>query len=590
MKKTIVTAIMLTICLALHTGCFQEQEVKVRDYMNETKAAKDARMEWWREARFGMFIHWGIYAIPAGSYGGKDIPGIGEWIMDRAKIPLEEYEKYAQQFNPVKFNADEWVRIAKAAGMKYIVITSKHHDGFGLWDSKVSDYDIMITPYKKDILKALSKACKKHGIKFCFYHSIMDWRHPDYLPRRSWEKRSAQGADMQRYITYMRAQLKELITEYDPAVLWFDGEWEKTWNHEEGVKLYNYVRSLKPDIIINNRVDKGRAGMQGLTKEGNFAGDFGTPEQEIPAGGLPGVDWESCMTMNDTWGFKTNDHNWKSTETLIYNIIDIVSKGGNYLLNVGPTSEGLIPQASIKRLDEVGKWMRVNGEAIYGTTAWDKARVAKKEKVVIEKTEETIDHDWGQRAPVKGISKENFEVTWTGTIVPKHSEEYTIVTYSDDGVRLWIDGKKIIENWSNHAIEKDTAKVKLEAGKKYSVKMDLYENSGDAAGRLLWSSQSQQLEPIKAAGGFRASYRSEKPASTDLFYTIKGETMYVISTKLPKKLTFEAPTPKNGTTVRMLGTSKKLDWEYKNGKMIVDLSGVDMENLPCDHAWAFKID
>ncbi|MCK5173583.1 MAG: alpha-L-fucosidase, partial [Planctomycetes bacterium] len=159
--------------LTLHTGCFQEQEVTVKDYMNETKASKDARMEWWRDAQFGMFIHWGLYAVPAGVYGDKDTHA--EWILTTAQIPVEEYEKYAGQFNPVKFNANQWVRMAKDAGMKYIVITSKHHDGFGLWNSAASDYDIMATPYKKDILKALSKACKKYGIKFCFYHSIMDW-------------------------------------------------------------------------------------------------------------------------------------------------------------------------------------------------------------------------------------------------------------------------------------------------------------------------------------------------------------------------------------------------------------------------------
>jgi alpha-L-fucosidase len=337
--------------------------------------SKDERMKWWRDARFGMFVHWGLYAVPAGEWKGKKIPGIGEWIMERADIPVAEYETLAQQFNPVKFNADEFVGIAKNAGMKYIVITSKHHDGFCLWDSEVTDYDIIdATPFKRDILEELSRACKKQGIKLCFYHSIMDWHHPDaqrpFYPNYNDSKQS--NPNFARYVeNYMKPQLKELITKYGPlGVLWFDGEWIKDWTEPQGKDLYNYVRGLQPNIIINNRVGKGRKGMEGLNKgDQEYAGDFGTPEQQIPATGLPGVDWESCMTMNDTWGYKSYDHNWKSAEDLIRKLVDIASKGGNFLLNVGPTAEGLIPDASVERLAAIGKWMKVNSESIYGTTA-----------------------------------------------------------------------------------------------------------------------------------------------------------------------------------------------------------------------------
>ena len=337
--------------------------------------SKDERMKWWRDARFGMFIHWGLYAVPAGQWKGKQIPGIGEWIMERADIPVSEYEPLAQQFNPVKFNADEFVGIAKNAGMKYIVITSKHHDGFCLWDSEVSDYDIMdATPFKRDILKELSKACKKQGIKLCFYHSIMDWHHPDaqrpFYPDYNDGKKS--NPNFARYVeNYMKPQLKELITKYGPlGVLWFDGEWIKDWTEPQAKDLYDYVRALQPNIVINNRIGKGRKGMEGLSKgDQEYAGDFGTPEQQIPATGLPGVDWESCMTMNDTWGYKSYDDNWKSSEELIQNLADIASKGGNFLLNVGPTAEGLIPDASVERLAAIGEWMKINSESIYGTTA-----------------------------------------------------------------------------------------------------------------------------------------------------------------------------------------------------------------------------
>jgi alpha-L-fucosidase len=348
-------------------------------FVQETASSRpDTRMAWWREARFGMFIHWGLYAVPAGEYKGKRAKDIGEWIMSWANIPRAEYEKFAPQFNPVKFNAAEWVRIAKDAGMKYIVITSKHHDGFTMYDSAATAYDIVdATPYKKDPMRALADESKRQGIKFAFYYSIMDWHHPSQYvdepgkdPTAGNRQTKMREGRKQEYVDYMKAQLRELVTKYDPAVLWFDGEWVDWWTEEDGQDLYKYVRGLKPSIIINNRVGKGRKGMEGLNKTDRvYAGDFGTPEQQIPASGLPGVDWESCMTMNDTWGYKSYDENWKSSETLIRNLVDIVSKGGNYLLNVGPTAEGEIPAASVERLAAIGAWMKTNGVAIHGTTA-----------------------------------------------------------------------------------------------------------------------------------------------------------------------------------------------------------------------------
>lgn len=337
--------------------------------IQESKAEKDARMQWWRDARLGMFIHWGLYSIPAGEWKGNT--GHAEWIRTTAEIPLEEYDKLVPQFNPVKFDAGEWVRMAKDAGMKYIVITSKHHDGFCLFDSKYTDFDVMSTPFKRDILKELADACRKHGLKMCFYHSIMDWHHPDYLPRRAWEKtRSTEGADLNRFVTYLKNQLKEIITNYgDIGVLWFDGEWEDTWTKELGDDLYNYVRSLDKNIIVNNRVSKARAGMEGYSKEGLGAGDFGTPEQQIPATGLNGVDWESCITMNDNWGYNKADKKFKPTKEIVQMIADIASKGGNLLLNIGPKPDGTFPQESIDRLKEIGDWMKVNSEAVYSTHA-----------------------------------------------------------------------------------------------------------------------------------------------------------------------------------------------------------------------------
>jgi alpha-L-fucosidase len=355
MKNNLLT-ILLLISMTISTMSCRPKSAPLTDFTKESKESYEARMKWWHDARFGMFIHWGVYSVPAGKYNGQEVKGIGEWIMNTAKIPVKEYEKFAKEFNPVRFDAAEWVRIAKDAGMKYIVITSKHHDGFAMWDSKVSSYDIVdYSPYGKDVLKMLSDECAKQGITLCFYHSIMDWHQPN-----------ADSANWAKYReNYLKPQLKELLTGYGkPGVLWFDGEWVKEWTEDQGKDLYNFVRNLQPEIIINNRVGKGRQGMQGMNRDASFVGDFGTPEQEILSTSSD-MAWESCMTMNDTWGFKTSDTAWKSTETLVRNLVDIVSKGGNFLLNVGPTSEGLIPAASVERLKEMGEWVKVNGEAIY---------------------------------------------------------------------------------------------------------------------------------------------------------------------------------------------------------------------------------
>jgi alpha-L-fucosidase len=341
-------------------------------------ADHEARMGWWRDARFGMFIHWGLYAIPAGEWPGKGNRH-GEWIRDTAQIPLEEYDKLKAKFNPTKFDADAWVALAQEAGMRYLVITSKHHDGFALFDSAQTDWDVMSTPFKRDIMKELSDACQKtkagtasggptYPVRFCMYHSIMDWHHPDYLPRRPWEKaaRGTDGADFDRFVTYLKAQLAEICSpKYDPGLIWFDGEWEGTWTHERGKDLHAYMRKIAPNVVVNNRIDKGRAGMEGSTEAG-FLGDYATPEQTIPETGLPG-DWETCMTMNGNWGYNAADKNFKNTTDLVQKLCDIASKGGNFLLNVGPTAEGEIPPESVKMLKEIGAWMRVNGEAIYGT-------------------------------------------------------------------------------------------------------------------------------------------------------------------------------------------------------------------------------
>ena len=339
-----------------------------------TVEQQDTRLAWWREARFGMFIHWGAYSLPAGTYRGQRISGLGEWIMSSARIPVAQYEQIVHRFNPTCFDADAWARAAKDAGMRYIVITAKHHDGFALFDSKVSDYDIVdATPYHRDAIGALAAAAHRHGLRFGAYYSIMDWHHPD-AQAPSWPEYSSttfRNPRFDRYVeTYMKPQLRELITQY-PAIdiLWFDGEKIADWNDTRGKEIYDFLRALKPSLIMNNRIGHTSQKKSGLTPDGRVGvGDFGTPEQEVPSQGLPGVDWETCMTINGTWGFKSYDHDWKDTRALLHTLIDAASKGGNFLLNIGPTGEGAFPEAISSRLAEMGTWMQMNGESIYGTT------------------------------------------------------------------------------------------------------------------------------------------------------------------------------------------------------------------------------
>jgi alpha-L-fucosidase len=317
----------------------------------ETPAQFAKRTQWWRDGKFGLFIHWGIYSVPADASKGA------EWYFNGSKMQVRDYEKFAPQFDPVNFDADRWVRAARDAGMKYIVITSKHHDGFDMYDSKVSDYTIVkSTPFQHDPMKDLAAVCKKYGLRFCFYHSIMDWHQSDYLPRRPWDDRLVGDASLDKYLNYMKAQLRELLTNYGPiGLIWFDGGWEHSAAELRSAEVNKMIRSLQPNILINDR--------NGLPE------DYSTPEQTIPANAFAnGRLWETCMTMNGTWGYTKDDHNWKSSEDLIHKLCDIASKGGNFLLNVGPTDKGEFPPEAVERLAAIGKWMKVNGESIYGTT------------------------------------------------------------------------------------------------------------------------------------------------------------------------------------------------------------------------------
>jgi len=319
----------------------------------ETPAQRDERMRWWREAKFGLFIHWGVYAVPEGRYGDQD--WYGEWIMRHANIPRDVYREFAKKFAPTQYDPQAWARLAKAAGMRYMVITAKHHDGFALFPSEVTDWDIAdASPYGKDLLGPLAEAARAEGLKFGLYYSqAMDWMHPGGgIVGQPWDE-SHQG-DFDEYLnTIALPQVREILSRYQPDVIWWDTPVAMT--RQRATPFFAELQK-QPGILMNSRLG------------GGFGGDMQTPEQHIPIL-PPGGDWETCMTLNGHWGYNAADQNWKSVETLIHMLAEICGKGGNFLLNVGPTADGVIPQACMDRLEEVGHWLAVNGEAIYGTTA-----------------------------------------------------------------------------------------------------------------------------------------------------------------------------------------------------------------------------
>jgi alpha-L-fucosidase len=346
--------------------------------VQETPAQRNARMQWFREARLGMFIHWGLYSQLAGEWQDKTITGGAEWIQDALRIPTSQYSPLARTWNPTKYNPREWVRVMKAAGVRYVCITTKHHDGFCLWPTKLNDdWNIAVTPGGRDLLKPLAEACRAEGLPFCIYHSVMDWHHPDWPGRPPYNDDARGTPNKARFKTYLYGQLRELFEHYGPiGMVWFDGTWDRTsWTSEDGKELEDFTRSLQPSVILDNRSGylppQRDLGFKVHNSYGYIlAGDYISPEGEVPPTGLPGLDWETCQTMQlpNNWGYNRLV-GFRPYKDLLRQLVDVASKGGNMLLNIGPTAEGeILPQARAC-LEKFAAWMSVNAESLHATTA-----------------------------------------------------------------------------------------------------------------------------------------------------------------------------------------------------------------------------
>ncbi len=337
-----------------------------------TYEEKMKRTEVFRYDRFGMFIHWGLYAIPAR----------GEWVRSNEQISVEDYEPFFEEFDPYKYDPKKWAKLAKNAGMKYAVMTTKHHDGFCLFDSAYTDYKATNTKAGRDLIREYVDAFRAEGIKVGFYYSILDWHHPDYPhygdrhhPMRNNENYKNDDRNFDTYLDYMHNQVRELVTNYGKIdIMWFDFAYDDMKGEKwRATELINMIRSYQPDILIDNRLLGAHADRDAGDDAPVYAGDFKSPEQMIPEEGLVDdlgrdITWETCITLNDHWGYCSTDRNWKSSKQVIRMLVECVSKGGNMLLNVGPNAYGEIPKESISVLEDVADWMHENSESIYGCT------------------------------------------------------------------------------------------------------------------------------------------------------------------------------------------------------------------------------
>lgn len=598
MKKNFFT---FTCLFLLSAFALQAQTPQVEPTWESIK--ERGYPEWFNDAKLGIFIHWGLYSVP--SWTKKE--GYSEWsykgwrdggstAVDFAKKVYGQdfkYEDFRGLFKAELFNPQEWADLFKDAGAKYVVLVSKHHDGYAMWPSKYApNWNSVETGPKRDIVGELTEAVEKDGLKMGLYYSLPEWSNPLHY----WE--IDPNDSIAKYVdTHMIPQFKELVTAYRPSLIFTDGEWwnsAEQWHARELISWYYNL--VGPEAIVNDRWGGGA--------------DYGFKTPEYSAGiTMTDRPWAEVRGIGRSFGLNRNEplENYLTEDDLIHHFATLVANGGGLTLNVGPAGDGQIPLLQQERLLQLGQWLKINGEAIYGTRAYKKH--IEEKQIYITRIDSTIDFNWVRNSPDPRIRVDHFTGEWTGYISPDYTEEYTFTAKADDGVRVWIDGKLIIDQWVKQEQTQDgfvqgaqtstthKSTIKLKKGQRYPIKVEYFEDVQNASIQVKWASKSQAEEviPYKALytdntgnqHGLNATYGSMK---TYIAYTQKGNNIYAILLEWQDdQCVLNIDKPADNAIITLLGREGNLPWKYENGQLIIDMTPIKFTEIPGRSAWTLKI-
>lgn len=561
--------------------------------------------EWFTNAKLGIFIHWGVYSVP--SYGGAE--SYAEWYLRGLQAGAQNridfmkknygddftYRDFAPLFKAELFDADEWAEIFSKSGAGYIVLVSKHHDGYCLWPSKYAPgWNSMDVGPKRDLVGEISEAVRKKDIRFGLYYSLPEWGHPLH----KWYEDPDDS--IKNYVEqHMIPQYKEVVEAYRPDLIFTDGEWfnsAEDWHARELISWYYNL--VGPDAIVNDRWGHGA--------------DIGFKTPEYSSGGLDtDRPWAEVRGLGRSFGLNRNEKlsAYMTSEELIHLFVRTVAYGGGLIINVGPAADGKIPLLQQERIESLGKWLEINGEAIYGAKQWKKS--GENKPVRLERTDAQVNFNWVRNSPGYPVIEDHFTAEWTGFIKPDFSEQFSFSAVADDGMRLYIDGKLVLDQWETVAEGTDseamreakassaTSKVSMEKGKFYSIKVEFREDVQNASISLSWESKSLGKEVIPQknlftkAGltqgdGLNGLYKSERQY---IAYTRNHNNLYAVCFEWPgNKLLLPVPQPPAGSKISLLGREESLPWKHQNGLLQIDLSAVSYNEMPGHHAWTFRME